>query len=70
MTKLLEKAIAQASKLPEKEQDVLASLMLEELASEQRWDQAFAKSQDKLAAMAKDAMNEFRAGKTRPMGKI
>jgi len=70
MTKLLEKAIAQASKLPDKEQDVLAKLMLEELASEQRWDQAFAKSGDKLAAMAKGAMSEFRAGKTRPMGKI
>jgi hypothetical protein len=70
MTKLLEKAIAQASKLPNKEQDVLASLMLEELASEQRWDQAFAKSQDKLAGMAKNARSQFRAGKTRPMGKI
>ena len=34
MTKLLKKAFDEASKLPEKEQDALARLLLEELASE------------------------------------
>ena len=70
MTKLLEQAFAEAAKLPDQEQDALANLVLQELASEQRWDQAFARSQDKLAALSKAAMSEYRAGKTRPMGKI
>ena len=42
MTKLLEKALAEVSKLPKKEQDALATWILEELASEQRWERAFA----------------------------
>jgi hypothetical protein len=36
MTKLLEEAFAEASKLPEPEQDALAAVILEELASERR----------------------------------
>ena len=52
MTQLLEQAIAQMQKLPTSEQDAIASLILEELADEQRWQQAFASSQEQLAAMA------------------
>ena len=64
MTKLLEKAFAAASKLPEQEQDALAAVILEELASERRWDQAFADSADLLAQLADQALAEHRAGKT------
>jgi hypothetical protein len=64
MTKLLEKAFAEASKLPEQEQDALATVILEELASERRWDQAFANSADLLAQLADHALAEHRAGKT------
>ena len=64
MTKLLEEAFAEASKLPEQEQDVLAAVILEELASERRWDQAFADSADLLAQLADQALAEHRAGKT------
>jgi hypothetical protein len=32
------------AKLPEQEQDVFAAWMLEELASEQRWEKVFADS--------------------------
>jgi len=66
VTKLLEKVFDAAAKLPEKEQEAFAALMLEELASEQRWAEAFAKSQDALAGMADEALAEFRAGKTKP----
>jgi dipeptidase len=45
MTKLFEEAIAAVSQLSEAEQDAIASLILEELASEQRWNKAFAKSE-------------------------
>lgn len=64
MTKLLEEAFAEASKLPEQEQDALAAVILEELASERRWDQAFADSADLLAQLADQALAEHRAGKT------
>jgi len=64
MTKLLEEAFAEASKLPEQEQDALATAILEELASERRWDQAFANSADLLAQLADQALAEHRAGKT------
>ena len=64
MTKLLEEAFAEASKLPEPEQDALAAVILEELASERRWDQAFADSADLLARLADQALAEHRAGKT------
>ena len=37
MTRLLEKAFAEASKLSENEQEGIAECLLEELASEQRW---------------------------------
>jgi len=64
MTKLLEEAFAEASKLPEQDQDALAAVILEELASERRWDQAFADSADLLAQLAEQALAEHHAGKT------
>ena len=67
MTELLERAFAEASNLPEKEQDAMAALLLEELASERRWEEAFASSPQPLSAMARAALREFEAGKTRLM---
>jgi hypothetical protein len=64
MTRLLEKAFEEASKLPEEDQDALAQELLDDLASEKRWAEAFAKSQDKLALLAKEALAEFNQGKT------
>jgi hypothetical protein len=65
MTKLLEKAFEDASRLPEEDQDVLAEMLLSDLASEERWAEAFAKSQDKLAVLAREALAEFNQGKTK-----
>ncbi len=42
MTQLLEEAIAKLQQLPPQEQDAMAQLILDELAAEQQWDQAFA----------------------------
>jgi hypothetical protein len=61
MTELLEKAFAEASKLPPKEQEALAAWILEELASERRWDEAFASSQDVLSRLADEAIQEHKA---------
>jgi len=64
MTKRLEKAFEEASKLPEEEQDALARILLEELASERRWDDLFAGSGDLLSELAEEALEEHRAGRT------
>ncbi len=41
MTKLLERAFKEASKLPEIEQNALAKWVIEELKSEDRWEKVF-----------------------------
>jgi hypothetical protein len=68
MTALLEKVFEEVSKLPESEQDEIASIILEEIISERRWDEAFAKSQDKLSKLADEALEEFEFGRTKKMG--
>ena len=64
MTDLLQKAFEEASKLPEGEQDALGRLLLEELASERRWEELFVGSRDLLAELADEALAEHRAGRT------
>ena len=64
-TQLLERAFAEAAKLPERDQDALAALVMEEMDSEKQWDDAFAHSQDMLAQMAEQALAEHKEGKTR-----
>jgi hypothetical protein len=64
MTKLLDKVFVEASKLPQQEQDAFATWMLEELASERRWSELFAKSAHALEQLADEALAEYRAGKT------
>jgi aspartate/glutamate racemase len=68
MTQLLEEAIAKVQELPAQEQDAIAQLILDELADEQRWDQAFARSQDALRRLAAQVREDIRAGKVKPVG--
>jgi len=65
MTNLLEQAIERISKLPEAEQDEIASALLDELESEEGWASRFAQSQDVLAGLADEALAEHRAGRTK-----
>ena len=67
MTKLLEKAFAEAVKLPKKDQDKLAKWMLAELASERQWGEAFDRSTDQLRLLADEALKEHRKGRTKPL---
>jgi len=62
MTELLEKAFSEATKLSKREQDALAAWILEELASERHWDEAFTDSADALAQLADEALAEHHAG--------
>lgn len=64
MTQLLEQAFDEASKLTVLEQNVFARWMLLELASEKRWDKAFANSEDLLSQLADEALAEHKKGKT------
>lgn len=66
----LEQAFSQASALPEDQQQALASLLLEEMASEAQWQKAFASSQDVLTRLAEEALEEDRRGETRDLGEI
>jgi hypothetical protein len=66
MTKL-EQAFAEARKLPATEQEALGEWILDELASERRWQEAFARSQDALAQLADEALAEYRAGRTQEL---
>ena len=68
MTHLLEQAMAQVQTLPDAEQDAIASLILEELADERRWDDAFARSQEQLARLADRVRQEIRDGRVRSLG--
>jgi hypothetical protein len=61
MGALLEKAIAEASKLPETEQEAVGAWLLAELESERRWDELLAQSHDMLAEMAAEAIREDEA---------
>jgi hypothetical protein len=67
MTKLLERAFKEASKLPEVEQNALAKWVIEELKSEDRWEKAFAGSEDILDRLADEALAAHKDGKTKPM---
>ncbi len=67
MTKLLEQAFVEASKLPPQEQDALADWLLAELESEKRWGRLFADSQDGLSKLAAEALAEHRRGQTQEL---
>ena len=68
MTQLLEKALTEVYKLSPEKQDAIAAIILEELEDEQRWDKAFADSQDQLAQLAQKVRADIKAGRTKKMG--
>lgn len=67
MPTLLEEVFARVAKLPKEEQDAIARWLMEELASEQRWERLLAGSQDKLASLADQALAEYRQGQTQQL---
>jgi hypothetical protein len=57
MTQLFEKAISEVAKMPEEIQDAIASIILEELRDERKWQEAFSKTSnsqwDRMAEMVR-----------------
>lgn len=67
MTELLEQAVEKAKNLPDTEQDAIASIILEELEDEAKWERRFSVSKDSLAKLASEAMEEDRRGETKEL---
>ena len=67
MTALLQQAFQEASQRSREEQDVLAARLLAELAAENAFDKKLAGSADKLAELARQAIDENRAGETKEL---
>jgi len=70
MTQALSAAVATAAQLPEEEQDALAAILLEEMESEERWSTLFADSPNLLERMAKEAIQDFQAGRVQPIDQL
>lgn len=64
MNKRLEEAFAEASRLPEGEQEAFADWMPDELASERRWQTLLAQRPDISERMADEPLEEYRQGRT------
>ena len=69
MSQLMEQAIQRARQLPERDQEALASIILQEIDAEESWDELFSRpeSADLLARMADEALAEARAGRARKL---
>ena len=65
MTRALEEAFKEASKLPESEQNSLAAAIRDEL--EAKWERSLNDSQDALGKLADEALDEFRSARTQPL---
>jgi hypothetical protein len=67
VARLLEKAFDEASKLSEEDQRELAEWILAELESDNRWNLAFADSEDRIAELAEEALEEDLKGRTKDL---
>jgi len=68
MGEILERAIKEAHKLSEDEQEVVGAWLLAEIESERRWDELFSQpASAALERMAEEALADFRAGRTSPL---
>ena len=69
MTPLLQQAFEAAAQTTASEQNRLAQLVLDQLHSEQQWEQLFARpaSEDLLAELAKKALHEHHSAVTKPL---
>ena len=69
MSRLMEQAIQKLKQLPEQDQESIASIILQEIESESRWEELFARplSADLLSRMADEALAGIRAGRARKL---
>ena len=65
MSQLLDRAVGEARKLSDAEQDAIAALILAEIEDDRRWAESLARSPGKLAALVARAEEQVRAGHCR-----
>ncbi|MDQ3749533.1 MAG: hypothetical protein M3367_11085 [Acidobacteriota bacterium] len=70
MTKLLEKAFSEASRLPTAMQNMIAVRLLEDINAEAKWDESFAETQNELSRLANEAIADFQNGKTKSLEEV
>lgn len=63
MEKELSNVIDRLNKLPQKKQKSLAKLIADEIS----WEERVTKSENALASLAAEAVEEYKKGKTKPM---
>lgn len=63
-TPMLEQAIRAARELPEVEQDALAAAIVEWIEDQRRWAESFARTQEALMELAREALAEDHEGRT------
>lgn len=68
MTDLLQQALLEVQKLSDRDQDAIAALILDELADETRWEEAFSRSPTKLAKLVQRANDDIAAGRVEQRG--
>jgi hypothetical protein len=59
----LKKAVEKAEKLSEKEQKVIAQLIVDEI----NWDKSLTDSSSTLDSLSSEALEEYKKGKTKPL---
>ena len=64
MTSLFQEAVQKVMALPEEQQNALAAILLQEIESEQRWQESFARSPSVLDKLAEEALEDDRLGRT------
>jgi hypothetical protein len=68
MTELLQRAIAEMEKLPDDDQDAVASRILAELADDQEWTSRFeATSTEQWRRLADKARRDLASGRSAPV---
>ena len=67
VTKDLEKAFDQASKLPADDQEQLAAWIIDELKTEREWSRSLSASVDGMAKLADEALREHVEGTSEPL---
>ena len=68
MRKPLDRAFAEATQLPDSEQEIFAEFLLAELRDDSEWRTLLSSSPDLLARLAEEARGDHRTGQTEPIG--
>jgi len=71
MTTLLQRALAEAEKLPAEDQDAIASRLLAEIEDERQWNARFAATtENQWDRLVAEVRRDVAAGGTRPLDEV